>query len=57
MSTKDIIRAAKTQDPATFQSAVEAEISGRVSAALDAKKIDVAQSVFSQTPEEELNDD
>jgi hypothetical protein len=57
MSSKDIIRAAKTQDPATFQSAVEAELADRLSSALDNKKIEVAQSVFTQAPEEELNDD
>lgn len=57
MSIKDIIRSVKDGDPTDFKAAVETELAGRMTAALDNKKIEVAQSVFSQEPEEELSDD
>jgi len=58
MSVKDIIRSVKERDPVSFQASVEAELAARMTDALDNKKIEIAQSVFTpDEPEEELTDD
>jgi hypothetical protein len=58
MSVKDIIRSVKDKDPVSFQASVEAELAARMTDALDDKKIEIAQSVFSSDePKEELTDD
>ena len=58
MSIKNIIRSVKNGNPTDFKASVEAELAARMTDALDNKKIEVAQSVFSpDEPEEELSDD
>ena len=58
MSIKNIIRSVKNGNPTDFKASVEAELAARMTDALDNKKIEVAQNVFSpDEPEEELSDD
>jgi hypothetical protein len=56
MSTQDLISAISTGDYATAEDAFAAVMSDKVSTALDAKRIEVAKSLFKTEEEVEVLD-
>ena len=53
ISVQDLISLSYDQKPVEFQQAFDSLIAGRITAAVDNKKIEVAQSMFSDQPASE----
>lgn len=53
ISVQDLISLSYDQKPVEFQQAFDALIAGRITAAIDNKKIEVAQAMFSDQPASE----
>ena len=53
ISVQDLISLSYDQKPFEFQQAFDSLIAGRITAAVDNKKIEVAQSMFSDQPASE----